>query len=59
MNFLIALLIILAIIVVGPVLMIWALNTLFALAIPYTIWTWLAVLILGSAIKANAQVSAS
>ena len=40
------------IIVIGPVLTIWALNTLFpALAIPYTIETWFAVIVLGAAIR--------
>ncbi len=34
---------VLALIIAGPILIIWALNTLFpVLAIPYTIWTWLA-----------------
>lgn len=41
-------------IVVGPLLTIWALNTLFpVLAISYTIWTWLAVIIVGSFLRAN------
>jgi hypothetical protein len=32
---------------VGPLLTLWALNTLFpALAIPYTIWTYLAAAVL-------------
>ena len=29
-----------------PLVVIWALNTLFALGIAYTFWTWLAVLVL-------------
>ena len=34
------------VVVAGPLLLIWALNTLFpVLAIPYTGWTWLAALI--------------
>lgn len=33
----------LTMIIVNPVLTIWALNLLFGLAIPLTIWTWLAV----------------
>lgn len=48
----IALYIVLAIIliIVGPFISIWALNTLFpVLAIPYTVWTWLAMLVLNSA----------
>ena len=33
-------------IIAGPLLLLWAMNTLFpVLAIPYTIWTWLAALI--------------
>lgn len=36
-----------AVIVLGPILTIWALNTLFpALAIPYTLETWFAVIVL-------------
>ena len=34
------------VIVMGPLLMIWALNTLFALGIAYTFWNWLAVVVL-------------
>ena len=37
-----------AVIIVGPLLSIWALNTLFpVLAIPYTIETWAAVALFG------------
>lgn len=44
-------------IVAGPLLILWALNTLFpALAIPYDIWTWLATLILASAISPTIRV---
>ena len=43
---------IVASIVVGPLLGIWALNTLFpALAIPYTIETWFAVVLLSGLSK--------
>lgn len=39
-------------IIIGPILTIWALNTLFpALAIPTNFWTWLAVILLGSVIR--------
>ncbi len=41
-------LLIILVIIFAPLVTIWALNTLFLLAIPYTFWTWLAVLILGS-----------
>lgn len=46
--------IIVALIIIGPLLTIWALNTLFpVLAIEYTIWTWLAVIIIGGFFKAK------
>ena len=36
------------VIVFGPIVTIWSLNTLFpALAIPYSVQTWMAVIILG------------
>lgn len=46
------LLVILAILIIlilifGPLISIWALNTLFALSIPYTFWTWLAMFWVG------------
>jgi MFS family permease len=34
-------------IVLGPLLFIWSLNELFDLGIHYTIWTWLAALVIG------------
>ena len=44
-------------IVLGPILTIWALNTLFpALAIPYSIETWFAVVILGGLFKTKVSV---
>lgn len=48
---------VIALIIVGPLLTIWALNTLFpTLAIPFTFWTWLAVVILGGVFKSNVTV---
>jgi hypothetical protein len=45
------------VVVAGPLLLIWALNTLFpVLAISYTVWTWLAALILGAAISPTVRV---
>jgi multidrug efflux pump subunit AcrB len=36
-------------VVIGPLLLLWALNTLFpALAIPYTLWTWCAAFLLSA-----------
>ena len=46
------------VIVVGPLLTIWSMNTLFlALAIPYTLETWAAVVLLGAAVRANVKVN--
>jgi len=43
---------IVAVLAIGPLLTIWSLNTLFPmLAIPYNFWTWLAVILLGLAIR--------
>ena len=45
-------LIIIAVIIVGPLLSIWALNTLFpVLAIPYTIETWAAMMLVGGVFR--------
>lgn len=40
-------------IIVGPIITIWSLNTLFSLGIAYTFWTWLAVIVLGTFINSN------
>lgn len=49
--------VIIAIIVLGPLVTIWALNTLFpVLAIPYAVNTWLAVILLGAFFRANVTV---
>ena len=45
---------IIALLIAGPLMTIWALNALFpALCIPYTFATWLAMLILNSALIYN------
>ncbi len=42
---------------IGPWLVIWALNVLFpVLAIEFTFWTWAAVIILGTFLRANVSV---
>lgn len=41
-------------IVLWPLVIVWALNTLFGLGIAYTFWNWLAALVLMLAIKARA-----
>jgi hypothetical protein len=44
-------------IIFGPLVTIWALNTLFpALAIEYTFDTWCAVILLGAFLRANVTV---
>jgi len=46
-----------ALLAAGPLLVIWSLNTLFpVLAIPYTIATWFANLILGVALNPTARI---
>ena len=44
------------VIIFGPLLTIWSLNTLFGLGIAYTFWTWLATVVLSS-ILGGARVS--
>jgi hypothetical protein len=45
------------IIIIGPLLSIWALNTLFpVLAIGYTIETWAAIILLGGFLRANVSL---
>lgn len=49
--------IVLAIVILGPLLTIWALNTLFPiLAIPYALETWAAVVLLGGFLRANVSI---
>jgi len=55
----ILLLVVLAVVLVllAPLAVVWSLNILFpALTIPYTVETWLAVVVLASAIRANVSV---
>ena len=52
-----AALLILVVAAAFPLAIIWALNTLFPmLAIPYNIWTWLAVLVLGGFWKSKVKL---
>lgn len=45
-------------ILVGPMALIWSLNTLFpVLAIPYTIETWLAAFLIPAILKSNVTVN--
>jgi hypothetical protein len=52
-----ALILIILLIIIGPFLTIWALNTLFpALAIAYTLETWAAIILLGMFMRTNVKV---
>jgi hypothetical protein len=56
-KLILAVLFIVFLIVVGPLLTIWALNTLFpVLAIGYTWQTWLAVVIIGGLFKSSVSI---
>lgn len=46
-----AALMVVALVVLWPICAIWSLNTLFGLGIPYTVNTWLAVLLLVSILR--------
>jgi hypothetical protein len=57
-NILIILILAVAIIFGAPIALIWSLNTLFpALAIPYTLETWLAAFLIPLAFRANVTVN--
>jgi len=57
-KIILGLVIIIAFIAIGPLLTIWSLNALFpALAIPYSIETWAAIVVLGGVFKSNVKVS--
>lgn len=52
-----ALVLAVVLIVFMPLIVIWSLNTLFpVLAIEYTVWTWLAVVVLFGAVRANVKI---
>jgi hypothetical protein len=40
-------------VIFGPLLIIWSLNTLFALSIEYSLSTWFAALVLSGAVSAR------
>ncbi len=46
-------------VIAGPILVLWSWNTLFGslYAIPYTVWTWLAVLIIGVFIRGDVKIT--
>ncbi len=52
-----AIVLIVVLLAIGPWLVIWSLNTMFpVLAIEFTFWTWAAVIILGTFLRANVSV---
>ena len=56
-KILVGIVLILVLLAIGPWLVIWALNTLFpVLAIEFTFWTWAAVIIVGTFLRANVTV---
>ncbi len=56
-KIIVALAVIILIIAVGPLLTIWAANTLFpTVAIPYTIETWFAVVVLGAFMRSKVSL---
>jgi hypothetical protein len=58
MKYFLIVLLVIVLIIVGPLLTIWSMNTLFpALAIPYSLETWAAVIILGGVFKSNVSNS--
>ncbi len=58
MIFVIAIILIVFLVVIGPLAGIWALNTLFpALAIEYTLSTWLAAAIIMAVLTPNVKIT--
>lgn len=56
-NIVLAIILVVVLLAIGPLLVIWSLNTLFpVLAIPYTVWTWAAIILLGTFLRANVSV---
>jgi len=57
LKLVLAIVVVVALLAVGPWLVIWSLNTLFpVLAIEFTFWTWAAVVIMGTFFRANVSV---
>jgi hypothetical protein len=57
LKLILAIVVVVALLAVGPWLVIWSLNTLFpVLAIEFTFWTWGAVVIMGTFFRANVSV---
>jgi len=57
MKYFLILILVVAFVAVGPILTIWAVNTLFPIAnIPYNFETWCAIVLLGVFFRANVTV---
>ena len=57
LSLLLLIVLIVVLVAIGPLATIWALNTLFpVLAIAYSIETWVAVVIIGAALRANVSI---
>ena len=53
-NIILIIVLAVAVIILGPIATIWSLNTLFpVLAIPYTLETWVAALVLAGVVSGN------
>jgi hypothetical protein len=52
-------LLLIALVVLGPFIVIWAFNTLFGSVhtIDYTFWTWLSVIVLGAFISPHVKIT--
>jgi hypothetical protein len=58
MHIILLVLFVIALLIIGPILIIWSLNTLFpVLAIPYTLATWFATVILAGVFKTTVDKS--
>ena len=58
MKIVLTIVLVIALIILSPFATLWALNTLFpVLAIPYTIETWLAIVVLGGLFSSSASSS--
>ena len=56
-KIILAIALVIVLLAIGPWLVIWALNTMFpVLAIQFTFWTWCAVVILGTFLRANVTI---
>jgi hypothetical protein len=57
LKIVVGIVLILFLLAIGPWLVIWALNTMFpVLAIEFTFWTWCAVIVIGTFLRANVSV---